>query len=45
MYVDRVLNLDMDEFFAEHLDVFEQDAEDFANGRGETLEQYDAYQK
>eukprot|EP00615_Pteridomonas_danica_P000854 CAMPEP_0114335940 /NCGR_PEP_ID=MMETSP0101-20121206/5379_1 /TAXON_ID=38822 ORGANISM="Pteridomonas danica, Strain PT" /NCGR_SAMPLE_ID=MMETSP0101 /ASSEMBLY_ACC=CAM_ASM_000211 /LENGTH=518 /DNA_ID=CAMNT_0001467705 /DNA_START=27 /DNA_END=1583 /DNA_ORIENTATION=- len=41
----RVLNLQMDEFFERHFQTFEQDDEDISNGRGETLEQYAAFQQ
>jgi len=41
----QVLNIDMDGFFDEHLDVFDQDIEELTSGQGETLEQYDAFTK
>jgi len=41
----KVLNLEMDSFLESQIDVFDQDPDDFASGRGETLEQYDSYQK
>ena len=40
-----MLNVDMDPFFERHVDLFDQEADDLASGRGETLEQYDAFQK
>ena len=41
----RVLNLEMDDFLDQFVDIFDQDFEELKNGSGETLEQYDAYKK
>ena len=44
-YAFKVLNEDMDDFFDEHVDAFEQDEDDLSTGRGETLQQYDIFKK
>lgn len=44
-YSFQILNHDMDEFFEDNMMVFDQDQHDLEDGRGETLEQYDVYQK
>lgn len=41
--VGSTLNVEMDAFFEEHVDMFDQDLEDLRSGRGETLEQFDAF--
>jgi hypothetical protein len=41
----QVLNLDMDDFFAKYVETFDQDDQDLISGRGETLQQYAAYQE
>jgi hypothetical protein len=44
-YSFHILNNEMDEFFDDHMEAFNQDLEDLTDGRGETLEQYNIYQK
>ena len=42
-YAFKVLQVDMSDFFDEHMAKFEQEDNDLTSGRGETLEQYDVY--
>lgn len=44
-YAYKVLNDDMDDFFEEHIADFDQNEEELESGRGETLEQFNVYQK
>jgi hypothetical protein len=44
-YSFHILNHEMDGFFDDHMAAFNQDLEDLTDGRGETLEQYEIYQK
>lgn len=41
----KVLNDEMDEFFEENVDSFEQEDDELSSGRGETLEQYNVFKK
>lgn len=41
----KVINEDMDDFFCDNMDAFDQDDEDIASGRGETFEQFEVYKK
>lgn len=41
----KILNHDMDTFFVEHMELFDQDENELQSGGGETLQQYEVYQK
>jgi len=41
----KVLNQDMDDFFEDNMDAFDQDVDELQSGRGETFEQYEAYKQ
>ena len=41
----KVLNQDMDDFFEDHVQEFDQDDEELRSGAGETLQQYEVYQQ
>ena len=44
-FASKVLNQDMDDFFEDHMEDFDQLDEELTSGAGETLEQYEVYQK
>jgi len=44
-YTTKVLNEDMQEFFEDHMDQFDQDDADLVDGTGHSLEQYEIFQK
>lgn len=44
-YAYKVINENMDDFFEDNMEVFDQDDEDVESGRGETFEQYEVFKK
>ena len=44
-YVYKAINEDMDDFFEDNVDVFDQDDEEVDSGKGETFEQYAVYEE
>lgn len=41
----KVLNHDLDDFFEDNMSEFDQENEELTSGQGETLQQYEVYQK